>query len=57
MIFRMSELFKTVEKLHNLELYEDLSLLAEIHLPNEPSKIFANGLKLFNLKYSIFVKF
>nr|CAD2177265.1 unnamed protein product [Meloidogyne enterolobii] len=46
MIFRMSELFKTVEKLHNLELYEDLSLLAEIHLPNEPSKIFANDNEL-----------
>uniref|UniRef100_A0A914M191 Uncharacterized protein n=1 Tax=Meloidogyne incognita TaxID=6306 RepID=A0A914M191_MELIC len=42
----MSELFKTVEKLHNLELYEDLSLLAEIHLPNEPSKIFANDNEL-----------
>ncbi|CAK5082330.1 unnamed protein product [Meloidogyne enterolobii] len=46
MIFRMSELFKTVEKLHNLELYEDLSLLAEIHLPNEPSKIFADDNEL-----------
>uniref|UniRef100_A0A1I8B8E9 TPR_REGION domain-containing protein n=1 Tax=Meloidogyne hapla TaxID=6305 RepID=A0A1I8B8E9_MELHA len=42
----MSELFKNVEKLHNLELYEDLSLLTELHLPNEPSKIFTNDNEL-----------
>ncbi|KAF7636369.1 hypothetical protein Mgra_00004151 [Meloidogyne graminicola] len=46
MIFLMSELFKTIEKLHNLELYEDLSLLSELHLPNEPSKIFTNDNEL-----------
>jgi hypothetical protein len=46
----MQELFKVVEKLHKLELYDDLYLFAELHLPGKPSKMYRASWKTTDLE-------
>lgn len=40
---QVRDLFQAVERLHQLELFEDLCLYVELHLPNEPAKMFMNS--------------
>lgn len=55
MIFRMQQLIKIIQKLFNLELYEDLCLFVELNLPTEPSKMFMDCGNIYWIWTNIYI--